>query len=161
MAKGTSFAEKAKRGAKKEKEFTVVKLVKSVVSEKTGHYRFQESMLKVPAGKSVDAYLKELESGPIEELEEVSDAQKPESGEPQLEEVEEPGDEPAGEKVEAETSEVDPAEISDEEEAPNEENAEGEEGDTEAEELVDELQDVDSETTEEESVEEFSEEKPN
>ena len=98
MAKGTSFAEKAKRGAKKEKEFTVVKLVKSVVSEKTGHYRFQESMLKVPAGKSVDAYLKELESGPIEELEEVSDAQKPESGEPQLEEVEEPGDEPAGEK---------------------------------------------------------------
>ena len=36
MAKGTSFAEKAKRGKKKEKEFTVVKYVKSVVSENPG-----------------------------------------------------------------------------------------------------------------------------
>ena len=76
MAKGTSFAEKAKRGKKKEKEFTVVKYVKSVVSEKSGHYRFQESMLKVPSGMSLDAYLKELESGPVEKVEEVAEAQE-------------------------------------------------------------------------------------
>ena len=76
MAKGTSFAEKAKRGIKKEKEFKVVKYVKSIVSEKSGHYRFQESMLKVPSGMSLDAYLKELEAGPVEEVEEVADARE-------------------------------------------------------------------------------------
>ena len=67
MAKGTSFAEKAQRGAKKEKKFTVVKYVKSVVAEKSGAIRFQESMLKVPEDKNLDSYLKELEAGPIEE----------------------------------------------------------------------------------------------
>ena len=36
MAKGTSFADKAKRGGKKDKDFTVVKYVKSFESEKTG-----------------------------------------------------------------------------------------------------------------------------
>ena len=67
MAKGTSFAEKAQRGAKKEKKFTVVKYVKSVVAEKSGAIRFQESMLMVPEDKNLDSYLKELEAGPIEE----------------------------------------------------------------------------------------------
>ena len=80
MAKGTSFAEKAQRGAKKnEKKFTVVKYVKSVVAEKTGAIRFQESMLKVPEDKNLDSYLKELEAGPVKEKVEVEqvDAETP------------------------------------------------------------------------------------
>ena len=78
MAKGTSFAEKAQRGAKKEKKFTVVKYVKSVVAEKSGAIRFQESMLKVPEDKNLDSYLKELEAGPIEEkIEEEVAAEAP------------------------------------------------------------------------------------
>ena len=78
MAKGTSFAEKAQRGAKKEKKFTVVKYVKSVVAEKSGAIRFQESMLKVPEDKNLDSYLKELEAGPIEEkIEEQVAAEAP------------------------------------------------------------------------------------
>ena len=113
MAKGTSFAEKAKRGKKKEKEFTVVKYVKSIVSEKSGHYRFQESMLKVPSDKSLDAYLKVLEAGPFEEVEEVADVQEelaadiqePETDLIQSEEVEEPSGESAKEEVGAEVSE--------------------------------------------------------
>lgn len=59
--KPQSFAEKAARGAKKEKQFKMVKYIKSVKSEKTGNYRFQESMLKIPPGMSLDAYLKQLE----------------------------------------------------------------------------------------------------
>ena len=59
--KPQSFAEKAARGAKKEKQFKMVKYIKSVISEKTGNYRFQESMLKIPPGMSLDAYLKQLE----------------------------------------------------------------------------------------------------
>ena len=79
MAKGTSFAEKAQRGAKKnDKKFTVVKYVKSVVAEKSGAIRFQESMLKVPEDKNLDSYLKELEAGPIEEkIEEEVAAEAP------------------------------------------------------------------------------------
>ena len=115
MAKGTSFAEKAKRGKKKEKEFTVVKYVKSIVSEKSGHYRFQESMLKVPSDKSLDAYLKELETGPVEEVEEVADAQEnstadiqePKANEMQSEEGGEPSGEPREEEVEAEVMQQD------------------------------------------------------
>ena len=79
MAKGTSFAEKAQRGSKKnDKKFTVVKYVKSVVAEKSGAIRFQESMLKVPEDKNLDSYLKELEAGPIEEkIEEEVAAEAP------------------------------------------------------------------------------------
>ena len=113
MAKGTSFAEKAKRGIKREEEFTVVKYVKSIVSEKSGHYRFQESMLKVPSDKSLDAYLKELEAGPVEEVEEVADAQEESTAdiqEPGANEMQtEGGGEPSGElrEEEVETQEDD------------------------------------------------------
>ena len=59
MAKGKSFAEKASK-AKKKVHHTMVKYVRSVVSEKTGHYRFQETMLKIPEGMDIDGYLKKL-----------------------------------------------------------------------------------------------------
>ena len=64
MAKGTSFLDKVKKGAEKEKQFSMVKYVKSVVSEKTGQYRFQEIMLKIPTGMKLDGYLKTLDEEP-------------------------------------------------------------------------------------------------
>ena len=162
MAKGTSFAEKAKRGKKKEKEFTVVKYVKSIVSEKSGHYRFQESMLKVPSDKSLDVYLKELEAGPVEEVEEVAevqeelaaDIQEPETDLIQLEEVKEPSGEPAKEEVEAEVSESESSETLDNKDVAEEEAAESEDGNREALEPVDEQKNEAPETTEEKSIEE-------
>ena len=162
MAKGTSFAEKAKRGKKKEKEFTVVKYVKSIVSEKSGHYRFQESMLKVPSDKSLDAYLKELEFGPVEEVDEVADAQEnstadiqePKANEMQSEEGGEPSGEPSGEEVATEASEPESAETSNNSNVPEEEAAENEDVDREASEPVDEPKDEKPETTKEEHVEE-------
>ena len=52
--------------------------MKSVVAEKSGAIRFQESMLKVPEDKNLDSYLKELEAGPIEEkIEEQVAAEAP------------------------------------------------------------------------------------
>ena len=107
MAKGTSFAEKAQRGAKKEKKFTVVKYVKSVVAEKSGAIRFQESMLKVPEDKNLDSYLKELEAGPIEEkIEEQVAAEAPsEAAEEAPAE-----DAPAAEEAPVEVAEEAPAE---------------------------------------------------
>ena len=161
MAKGTSFAEKAKRGKKKEKEFTVVKYVKSIVSEKSGHYRFQESMLKVPSDKSLDAYLKELEAGPVVEVEEVPDAQEEstaDSLEPETDLIQSeeggPSAEPTGEEVEEEVSESESTETSDNKDVAEEEAAESEDVDGEASEPVDEPKDEEPETTEDEPVEE-------
>ena len=106
MAKGTSFAEKAQRGAKKEKKFTVVKYVKSVVAEKSGAIRFQESMLKVPEDKNLDSYLKELEAGPIEEKIEEQVAAEAPSEEAPVEAAEEaPAEDAPAEDAPAEDAE--------------------------------------------------------
>jgi len=56
-----SFADKARKGQQKGPNYTMAKYVKSVVSEKTGQYRFQETMLKIPDGMNIDSYLKQLE----------------------------------------------------------------------------------------------------
>ncbi len=56
-----SFADKARKGQQKGPNYTMAKYVKSVVSEKTGQYRFQETMLKIPEGMNIDSYLKQLE----------------------------------------------------------------------------------------------------
>ena len=112
MAKGTSFAEKAQRGAKKEKKFTVVKYVKSVVAEKSGAIRFQESMLKVPEDKNLDSYLKELEAGPIEEKIEEEVTAEASSEEAPVEVAEEAPaeDAPVAEEAPVEAAEEAPAE---------------------------------------------------
>ena len=107
MAKGTSFAEKSKRGDKKDKDFTVVKYVKSVESEKTGGTRFQESILKVPAGKSLDAYLKELEAEPVVEEEsqaETEEAATEEEATAEVAENAEASESSESEPVEADTT---------------------------------------------------------
>lgn len=161
MAKGTSFAEKAQRGKKKDKEFTVVKYVKSIVSEKSGHYRFQESMLKVPSDKNLDVYLKELEAGPVKEVEEVvddqeqltADIQEPEGNEVQSEKRGEPSDKHTEEEVEAEVSEPESTETSDNKDVA-EKDAESEDIEKEASQPVDEPKDEKPESNQEETIEE-------
>lgn len=59
MAKGTSFAEKSK--GKKKKSQTLVKYVKSVKSEKTGHWRFNEQMVALNSGENLDGALQRIE----------------------------------------------------------------------------------------------------
>ncbi len=66
MAKKLSFADKAKRGQKKGPNFSMVKYVKSVLSEKTGRFRFKESMLKIPDGMNIDGYLKQQDEPEVE-----------------------------------------------------------------------------------------------
>ncbi|MEE9166153.1 MAG: hypothetical protein V3U24_01615 [Candidatus Neomarinimicrobiota bacterium] len=63
MAKGKSFADKIKQSGAEVKQFSIVKYVKSVVSEKTGQYRFQEKMLRVPVGTDVETFINQLEKG--------------------------------------------------------------------------------------------------
>lgn len=74
MAKEKSFADKVKKT--KEKQFSTVKYVESVISEKTGHYRFQERMLKVPVGMKLDDYLKQFQKkeAEAEDAEETPDS---------------------------------------------------------------------------------------
>jgi len=58
MAKGTSFAAKAK--GKKKKSQTLVKFIKSVKSEKTGHWRFNEQMIALEDSENLDGALQRL-----------------------------------------------------------------------------------------------------
>ena len=59
MAKGTSFADKSK--GKKKINQTFVKYVKSIKSEKTGHWRFNEKMIALKSGENLDDAIKRLE----------------------------------------------------------------------------------------------------
>ena len=59
MAKGTSFADKSK--GKKKINQTFVKYVKSIKSEKTGHWRFNEKMIALKSGENLDGAIKRLE----------------------------------------------------------------------------------------------------
>jgi len=58
--KQVSFAEKAKRGKQKD-DSKFVKYVKSVRSEKTGSWRFNESMIRLRGGETLDAALKRMD----------------------------------------------------------------------------------------------------
>lgn len=118
---GKSFADKVRKSAEKERKYSVTKYVKSVVSEKTGQYRFQETILKVPAGMSLADYLKDMgrETGTSEQSDEeavvVPEVESPEdSREPEqkLQEAE------ASEKKDGGTEETEP---------PGEEESEAEE----------------------------------
>ena len=58
MAKKQSFADKA---SKKGKSLgTFVKYVKSVLSEKTGHWRFNEQIVNIKEGENLDSALNRL-----------------------------------------------------------------------------------------------------
>ena len=60
MAKKQSFAEKAAKNKKKDLS-TYVKYIKSVKSEKTGHWRFNEQMIQVKEGENLDGALNRME----------------------------------------------------------------------------------------------------
>ena len=66
MAKTQSFGDKVKKDSNQEK-FTTVKYIRSVVSDKTGKNRFVEGIYKIPASKSIDSFLKEVDN-PSEKL---------------------------------------------------------------------------------------------
>lgn len=57
--KQKTFADKAK--GKKKVDYTHVKYVKSSLSEKTGHWRFNEQMVRLEKGENLDAALKRME----------------------------------------------------------------------------------------------------
>ncbi len=59
--KQISFAEKAAKKQGKQ-DWKFVKYVKSVISEKTGHWRFKENMIRLEGGENLDAALKRMES---------------------------------------------------------------------------------------------------
>ena len=57
MAKKQSFSDKTgKKAASKNR----IKLVRSVISEKTGSVRFSEDILSVPEGKTSEATIKDF-----------------------------------------------------------------------------------------------------
>ncbi len=58
--KQKSFAEKAS-SRKAKKDLSYVKLVKSVKSDKEGHWRFKEKMIGLEKGENIDAALKRME----------------------------------------------------------------------------------------------------
>jgi len=60
MAKQQSFAEKAAKKKKKDLS-TYVKYIKSVKSEKTGYWRFNEQMIEVKTGENLDGALKRMD----------------------------------------------------------------------------------------------------
>ena len=58
--KQKSFADKAS-GRSAESDAVMVKYVKSVKSEKTGYWRFNEQMIKLQGGENLDAALKRMD----------------------------------------------------------------------------------------------------
>ena len=58
--KQKSFADKAS-GKSAEKDAIMVKYVKSIKSEKTGYWRFNEQMVKLRDGENLDSALKKLD----------------------------------------------------------------------------------------------------
>ncbi|NQU27038.1 MAG: hypothetical protein HQ528_01980 [Candidatus Marinimicrobia bacterium] len=86
------FAQKHGRGREK-REFTLVKYVKSVRSEKSGFYRFQDQILKINDGETVEAALKRTHRELNPEPEKIP-VQQPETAAPnKAAKVEEKADE--------------------------------------------------------------------
>ena len=57
--KQKSFADKA--AGSNDKDFVYIKYVNSVKSDKTGHWRFNEQMIRTKKGESLDVALKRLD----------------------------------------------------------------------------------------------------
>ena len=116
MAKGTSFADKSK--GKKGKGQTYVKYVKSVQSEKTGHWRFNEQVIGLDSGENLDGALKRIEEEKL-----ALDMELPSPVEEVTEEVtqDENTEETAESAAEETSAEVGSEEVVEEEETPSEE----------------------------------------
>ena len=113
--KQKSFAEKA--SSNDGKEIVHVKYVKSVPSQRKGFWRFNESMIAMEKGQSLDAVLKQ-----IKDEENLVDIVMPLSEEAKAEEV--PAEEAKAEEAPAEEAKAEeaPAEEAKAEEAPAEED---------------------------------------
>ncbi len=59
MAKKQTFGDKAAKG-QTVKDWKYVKFVESVLSEKTGRYRFNEKMIRLEGGENLDSALKRM-----------------------------------------------------------------------------------------------------
>lgn len=129
MVKKRSFAEKAMKVRQKQ-AFSMVKYVKATVSEKTGHTRFQETMVKVPTGMTLDAYLKQEKEGKGKkaEIEKATGDEQPVKETEEVAKARDPKEEPSKEASEDVKPEAEPAESA-EEEGP-EEGEEGKEKDS-------------------------------
>jgi len=116
--KQRGFAQKV--GGKKGKEITQVKLVRSIQSQKTGHWRFNEQMISVEKGETVEAALKRLaKEATVSEMNSIPETaaveEQVEEGTPQAE---------ATEKEEAtQDQETDGEDSSEEQEVSSEEPA--------------------------------------
>ena len=151
MAKKTlSFAEKAAK-KKKKSDIKYVKYVGSVRSEKTGQWRFNERMIGLEGGESLDAALKR-----IDEEKKLLNIELPDPDQAKVESVEVAEGVPTKESSEiAETEEAvidEGEEIIEEvaEEEPNKESSQIEKNE--------EAEDIDSSKTEEDSAEDVDEE---
>jgi len=157
--KQKSFAEKAVKHSGK--EMVHVKFVKSVASNKEGYWRFNESMIPMEKGESLEATLKRLdaeanlsdiemspavEETPVEaaavEEESVEDSSS-EKGEEQVEEVTEETPVEAAAEAVVEETEVDTVEEE------SVEDSSSEKGEEQVEEVTEET--PDAESTEEKS----------
>ena len=160
MAKGTSFAAKAK--GKKKRTQSFVKYVKSVKSEKTGHWRFNEQMVAVNEGENLDDALKRLKKETmaldmkLPVMEKLVTEETP--SEADALGLNTPDETPA-EKAEKTESESKPAEVVKEEtvEAPQSENLSDEKADDKN--APEDKAKVDEDGSSEKSIEETVEEK--
>lgn len=100
MVKMQTFGDKAARGQSK-KDWKYVKYVESVLSDKTGKYRFNEKMIRLEGGETLDAALKRMN-----ELSHAQDIEMPTFEEPA---VEEKVEETVEDSVEEEKTEEAPA----------------------------------------------------
>ena len=111
MAKKQTFTSKLNKGGK---DFKLVKHIKSVVSEDTGHIKFLHNMVRLEENENLDQALKRMEEESMQGLsfgkpdedsvEEVKEAPAEETKEAPSEEVKE--ESPAEEKKEADAEEV-------------------------------------------------------
>ena len=60
MAKKQTFGEKTSKGSSVSK--TIIKLIRSSVSQETSGVRFSESIVGVPSSESIDSYIKKITS---------------------------------------------------------------------------------------------------
>ena len=160
MAKGTSFAAKAK--GKKKNTQSFVKYVKSVKSEKTGHWRFNEQMIAVNEGENLDDALKRLKKESmaldmkLPVIEDPAEVVKPSDAD--VLGLKTPNETPVEEAEKAE-SESAPTEVVKEEtvKAPQAENSSDEKADDKN--APEENTNVDTDGSSEKSIEETVEEK--
>ena len=148
MAKGTSFADKSK--GKKKINKTFVKYVKSIKSEKTVHWSFNEQMVGLNSGENLDGALKRIQEEAL-----ALDLVLPSLEEAVEQTVEEQAvdEAPTPEETTADSSNKEAAEAGEAQEEVVEEDTEEESAET-AEEVVDE------EPTEVDAADESNEETP-